>query len=371
MKKLVEITAFCLVGLVFLSCTKSDNKSELGKINFSYVSSLSKSGIPDSSVAYAVIVSIADFSGKLITDKTELPLYNLNGSYISKDLVLPEGNYQLTEFFVIDVNRKVIYATPKAGSEQAKWVSAPLPVSCTISSATNAYIKPEVVAVENLTPSQLGYASFGFIVVNPPKPDSLYCINIQVINKNQPVKAHVQVFGDMLLVFDGIVPNSVSTLSLPAAGSYTLIAESEGDARYKNIYTLQELMSYTCEKSNVLTLPLEGNIIVPDIYLTQKFNMQAGDSVKLADAPVFIRLKTITDSRCPKNAQCFWAGEISVTLDIVLNGTTYSDIVLKKQIVLDNYIFELVDVIPYRDILLPSETPSTAILRVDGIVSIN
>lgn len=370
MKKSVVITAFCLVGLVSLSCTKSDNKPELGKISFGYASSLAKSGISDSSVAYAVIVSIADLSGKPITDKEELPLYNLNGSYISTDLALPEGHYQLTEFLVIDVNRKVIYATPKAGSEQAEWVTTPLPVSCTISSTTNAYIEPEVISVENLNPAQLGYVSFGFTVVGPPK-DSLYCINIQVINNNGPIKAHVQVFGGMHLIFDGVVPNAVSTLSLPAASSYTLIAESEGDARYKNVYTLQELMSYTCEKSNVLTLPLEGNIIVPDIYLTQKFNMQAGDSVSLADAPVFIRLKTITDSRCPKNAQCFWAGEISVTLDIVLNGTTYSDIVLKKQIILDNYIFELVDVVPYKDILLPSETPGTAILRVDGLVSID
>jgi len=48
-------------------------------------------------------------------------------------------------------------------------------------------------------------------------------------------------------------------------------------------------------------------------------NLFYGKSLKF-DAIEFTFVKVVTDSRCPKNVDCVWAGEITVLIDIYFKG---------------------------------------------------
>jgi hypothetical protein len=59
--------------------------------------------------------------------------------------------------------------------------------------------------------------------------------------------------------------------------------------------------------------------------LGDKVTLQLGQTVNLADDTLSIRLvKRVSDSRCPKGAQCIWAGEASCQIDLTYQNQTQS-----------------------------------------------
>lgn len=64
-----------------------------------------------------------------------------------------------------------------------------------------------------------------------------------------------------------------------------------------------------------------------------------------------IEFKDYTDSRCPINTDCIWAGEASVYLQAKSNGQTASFVLngLGSDTTLFGYQIELVDLLPYPE----------------------
>lgn len=56
---------------------------------------------------------------------------------------------------------------------------------------------------------------------------------------------------------------------------------------------------------------------------------------------ITIELVSVSDSRCPKNVECFWEGELSYSL--LINGKSYEiSTVLNKELNYDNYVLTIV-----------------------------
>ncbi len=56
--------------------------------------------------------------------------------------------------------------------------------------------------------------------------------------------------------------------------------------------------------------------------LGEEFSLQIGQTALLADENVKITFKeVITDSRCPKNVTCIWAGQVSCLTEVTKGGT--------------------------------------------------
>jgi len=51
--------------------------------------------------------------------------------------------------------------------------------------------------------------------------------------------------------------------------------------------------------------------------------LTTGQEVTLKDAGLRLKLLEVNDSRCPQNVQCFWAGEVGITLEIAKIGVQY------------------------------------------------
>ena len=88
-----------------------------------------KSALADSGAvrAIAVVISVANENGELVLDHERLELYNFGGHWITKEIRLKAGHYQVMKFLVVDWQGMVFLATPVEGSTMAYLVDNPLP----------------------------------------------------------------------------------------------------------------------------------------------------------------------------------------------------------------------------------------------------
>jgi hypothetical protein len=167
-----------LTILCFVSCDPDNSVApqQKGALQFSFSNSSLSTGRSkgDAQPAYALI-SITDGNNKSIYSNKEIPLYPLGDKFLSGNIELASSSleYKLTDFVILDSNRKSIFISPKEGSAKANLVDDPLPIYFKVTASNTTSVVPQVLAVTNdSTPEEFGYVSFGFEVVSIP------CINI-------------------------------------------------------------------------------------------------------------------------------------------------------------------------------------------------
>lgn len=162
---------FALAGAIFLfsSCEKKDGSKNLGTIEFAIKSSDSKlkstTQTDSSKIAYA-IVTIKGNDSTYIYNNEELVIYKMGDSYITKPISLKPGSYELTGFMITNSNKSVTYATPYSGSKLSYLVENPLSIKFNIAGDEVLKLTPEVISTIDANPSEFGYSTFSFNVIN-------------------------------------------------------------------------------------------------------------------------------------------------------------------------------------------------------------
>lgn len=170
--KAIYYLSLCFLILCLASSCEDEAESQnlQGFIQFRYgITQRPGARVLDSlnSEPAAVVVSVKR-GNTLIFDHLKLDLFSFGNGYVSESLQLTVGDYLLTEFLVVDADNQVIYAAPLGGSEQAQFVTQPLPIPFSIAEEGNTPVVPEVLRVTaDQSPDSYGYVSFGFNVVNP------------------------------------------------------------------------------------------------------------------------------------------------------------------------------------------------------------
>lgn len=168
MKKLKNyLLPFCALMVFSYSCRNEESFSpNKGKANFSVSSEQADNGRAGEIDKPAfVLVSIKDSHGNE-QENIKLSLFTFGQGYVSENLELQSGNYQLIQFLVLDASDKTIYATPREGSNMAHFVIDPLPIEFAITENEGTAINPQVLRVlDEDTPEDFGYANFGFEVI--------------------------------------------------------------------------------------------------------------------------------------------------------------------------------------------------------------
>ena len=168
MKKLILFTLI----LIIFSCQNDQvapNHGK-GKAQFS-LSPVNRDGgrTSGNESPVSVLVSIEDGNGNSVVENKKLSIWSLGQGYVSESLELTEGDYKLIQFLVLNASDTITYASPMVGSELAKYVNNPLPVSFTISKDASTTVTPQVLKVESTdNPASFGYVNFGFEVVEIP-----------------------------------------------------------------------------------------------------------------------------------------------------------------------------------------------------------
>ena len=103
-----------------------------------------------------------------------------------------------------------------------------------------------------------------------------------------------------------------------------------------------------CEKDEITT--------TTDFKLNESFEVKYNELAQLNTNDLQILVdEVIEDSRCPENAFCTWAGQITLNLEIIQNGTKiYEEIDFSSgnstEISIENYLIQLTKVIPENEI---------------------
>jgi len=260
------------IGLIFLavlslfSCEKKNNTGP-GTAEFS-ISTLeelngSKSGTSDDSstiVSYQIMISVEDMEGNpVLTDKL-VPLYIFGTGFVSENVEIEAGQYNLTKFLVINPSGIVIYAAPLAGSPLAYLVSKPLPIPFRIFPEQITRILPEVLPVGDYPPEQFGYANFGVQIIKPLVFWTICYLDDPIIMPPVvPTTARLTVYAANGWHYTFKLEPRVNRLIIRGGSEfYHFLLEKEGYLPQKMQFSAKELMATSPEFPLILKIPGES-----------------------------------------------------------------------------------------------------------------
>jgi len=211
-----------------------------------------KSILNDSTVfqSHYLIVSVVNENGELVMNDERLDLYNFGGQWITKEIKLKVGAYELTKFLVVDPLGNVLYAAPIEGSPKAYLVNDPLSIQFEIIKDQVTNVVPEVLPVFKEPPEEFGYVTFSYSVVVPL--DFFIGVYIDYPNTMPPIQltdARLTVKVDSLWwhTFD-LEPIINKVTIRDGYRCYVLIIEKEGYNTVKLRLSREELASTSPEE---------------------------------------------------------------------------------------------------------------------------
>ena len=158
----ILFVALAVLGAL-AGCREEEAPVGNGVIEFSFLESeilegLVAAGETPTFVGYTVKISGSEISN-------EIPIYFLNGVYVTHRQQLPAGDHTLEEFFILNDTHEIIYMAPREGSILSELVENPLPLSFEVSTDETTKVIPEVLKAGGHTPQDFGYFTLGFKLV--------------------------------------------------------------------------------------------------------------------------------------------------------------------------------------------------------------
>jgi len=258
MKKYYLPILFVAACSLFSSCNKNDISEEKGSgtITFNFDSGLkalsktSDSNSKQDSLGemnpFAIVISIVDNKGNSVVNTEQIPLYNMNGRYISKPISLKPGNYKLTDFLVIDAKGNVIYLTPKEGSPKAYLVNDPLPVDFGVFKDQVVNVPVEVLRNLGEDPKEFGYSTFTFNVV---EVFNFYVSALVYSDSTQNfilTNANITINKNSCLIYNNVMLPKTNIITLRKDyGIYSITIKKAGYEDYYTELTLANLLEYS------------------------------------------------------------------------------------------------------------------------------
>lgn len=220
-----------------------------------------KSALDDTSVfkTHYVVVSIVNENGELIMDGERIELYNFSGYWVTKEIKLKAGLYELIKFFVVDAEGNVRLASPLKDSPKAYLVDYPLPLPFGIRKDQVTKVVPEVLTVAEEPPEAFGYVTFSYTVVKTLDFFIAVYINNPMIMA--PIKftdARLTVIVDPIWMHAFKLEPRVNRITIrDGYRCYSIIIEKEGFVPRKLEVPRDELLKTSPENPLLVGLPVD------------------------------------------------------------------------------------------------------------------
>jgi hypothetical protein len=226
-----------------------------------------KSALEDSSdiMTHFVVISVVNENGEMVLDNERLELYNFSGHWITQEIKLKIGQYELTKFIVVNWEGNVRLAAPLEGSPMAYLVNHPLPLSFGIRKDEVTRVVPEVLAVINEPPEAFGYATFGYNVVKTLDFFvAVYIDDPRIMAPSRYTDAKLTVIIDSVWRHSFLLEPRVNRLRIRKEDwGYLLIVNKEGFAPKKLRVSTDELLKTSPDNPLLIGLPVEDfNVLV-------------------------------------------------------------------------------------------------------------
>lgn len=227
-------------------------------------------------LASTIVLTLIDSEGSPIYDQKHLSLLNHNGALMAEPITLNPGNYQLTEFLVLDENGNVILATPVKGSDLDHLVGKPLPIDFSVSPDEITHVFPEVIEIRDFSLEDLGYASFQLTVVDYFTFLVTAFVDDGSTEGIELSTANITVYeaGTSKKLYEGELIDKTNKVAVVDGYEYELIFEKEGYSTLKLNFNNQELKAYSNEELKVI-LQKEQEEVLPSTKFVasgQSFN---------------------------------------------------------------------------------------------------
>ena len=221
-----------------------------------------KSALNDSNdlASQYVIVTVINENGEVVLNDEQIELYNFGGHWVTKNIKLKVGSYELTRFLVIDPLGNVLYAAPIEGSPKAYLVSDPLPIQFVILTNQVTRVTPEVLPVAQEPPEEFGYVTFSYTIVKPL--DFFIGVYIREPFVMPPVEftdAKLTVKVDSIWWHSFELEAKVNQVTIrDGYRCYLLIIEKEGFNPVRLKVAREELIKTTLENPLLIGLPADS-----------------------------------------------------------------------------------------------------------------
>lgn len=256
-KYFIFIFLWMVVLTLGTSCTKEDPEGALRLgIQLSGEETL-KGAVTDRNVT-AALVTIAGENGHLLYDHEYLPLYSFGEGFAAQSLKLPAGHHTLEGFMLVDSAGTVQWATPRSGSNLARFVDHPLPVPFTIRSEQTTTLQVEVVRTSDYQPSDFGYATFEIRFVERFCLQVFYstrCMETWNDSIMGPDGSGAPIYMPMLSVWSGNrmlfrepLNPGLNQYQLPMLNEAYILEATDctGQVAYRETFLLRQLLQHTC-----------------------------------------------------------------------------------------------------------------------------
>jgi hypothetical protein len=256
----IFLVALAITGLS--SCRKETANNGIGTAEFSLNlpsgSGQLKSGTIDSAVvSYQLMVSVEDMRGNSVLTDRLIPLYTFGTGFVSEKVEINTGEFRLTKFMVLNPSGAIVYATPLAGSPLAYLTNKPLPITFNILPGKITTIIPEVLAVDDQSPTQFGYVDFGVQIITPLDFYTI-CIldNPLIMAPTQITTARLTISNNNGWIYSFNLAAAVNHLIIRGGSEYyTFLLEKEGYSPQKMEFTSIQLKEASKENPLILKIP--------------------------------------------------------------------------------------------------------------------
>lgn len=263
-KSLLQI--FILIPIFFISScekqleVKQEGTLELGVFLDQLDEQLKSSSLDSSDVkTHFVVISVVNEKGETVLDHEGLELYNFSGHWITKEIKLKAGQFEVVKFLVVDGEGNVLLAAPFKGSPMAYLVDDPLPLPFVIRKNQTSRVAPEVLVVNNEPPEAFGYATFGVNVVRTLDFFvAVYIDDPRIMAPTRFTDAKLTVIIDSLWRHSFKLEAKVNRVTVrDNPWEYVLVVYKEGFAPKKLVVSREKLLNTSPENPLTIGLPLE------------------------------------------------------------------------------------------------------------------
>ncbi|GEM_PF-5004462 len=147
-----------------------------------------------------VVITIENSLGEEVLSEAEIDIIVSGEQFILDPIILPVGDYKITEFFVLNGSSEMIYAVPTGPSILSDLVSFSLPIDFSIGANEVSNFEVEVIDTSDVSIEELGYSSVSFTIV--PTIDVLVSL-FRITSENtgfELIEGSVEYYGDGELI---------------------------------------------------------------------------------------------------------------------------------------------------------------------------
>ena len=262
----------CITTLLITSCEEEPPEQKEQPVQFTFSGEqLAENGrLADLDDARAIVISIENSSGETVLNMEKIDVYKLEGTnytqkFISKPVSLTPGDYEITDFLVVDENNNVIYVTPKEGSDNSNLVHDPLPIQFSVTAATINEINVQVVDATTDPVESFGYVSFSIRERNTlqfriqPFIVEYDFSAYEYIPQWALTEAYVEVSraSSREIVFEGMISPDNNLIEIPfnSWDSFVVKVTKEFYEPYKKTFTSEKLIAMQGDPIEVILEP--------------------------------------------------------------------------------------------------------------------